>query len=222
MNTPIHAIAFDLDGTLIDSLEDLCIAANHMRQALNKPELPRETVRSFIGDGAKTLVARCLEHRHDPQHAPDEIAMNLFLKAYDHVLTHAPKTVLYPQVFDALHLLSNHLPLALITNKPLIFTEKILTTLELTPFFKVVLGGDSLAEKKPSPLPLQIAATRLNCPLEGLLMVGDSENDVIAAQKAGAQVVFLHQGYGQTQSENVHKFNDFATFFSKLRQQLNI
>lgn len=223
MKTPFRVLAFDLDGTLIDSLDDLCDAANDMRASFGMPALERERVRSFIGDGARVLVARCLQDRFDFDedrcHLPEfKQASQAFLNAYDRVLSEKNNTQLYPQVREALTLWQTRYPLALITNKPLVFTEKILKKLNLDGVFQLVLGGDSLPEKKPSPAPIWFAAQHFGVAAADILMVGDSNNDLVAAQNAGAQAVFLAQGYGEN-TTNTDEFADFAAFFAEVQRK---
>lgn len=223
MKAPFRVLAFDLDGTLIDSLDDLCDAANDMRAQFDMPALERERVRSFIGDGARALVARCLQNRFDfdenrCQFDEFKQASQAFLKAYDRVLSEENKTQLYPQVREALMLWQKRYPLALITNKPLIFTEKILKKLGLDGVFQLVLGGDSLPEKKPSPAPILFAAKHFGVAPADILLVGDSNNDLLAAKNAGAQAVFLAQGYGENTTHST-QFADFASFFADVQQK---
>lgn len=194
---PIQAIAFDLDGTLVDSLPDLTIAANAVRQHFELAALPEAAIRCFVGDGAAMLVARTLAgdsqatpYDH-PQHA---LAMTVFAEAY--LACVSAHTELYPGVLAALQALhAKGLPLAVITNKPLQFTEPLLQAVGIATYFQQVWGGDSLTEKKPSPSPLLACAEGFGLDPAAMLMVGDSKNDVLAARAAGCPVVAVDYGY---------------------------
>lgn len=192
----IKAIAFDLDGTLVDSIADLAASANAMRDALDLPPLPAERVMSYVGDGVGSLVHRTLTDSRDQQ-ADEALWMQgftLFVRHYRDHLT--DNTRMYPGVADALGLLrSLDLPLAVITNKSQYLTVPLLQALGIDTAFSLILGGDSLDEKKPSALPLLHTAAVLNVKPQDMLMVGDSENDIACARKAGAVAAAVSYGY---------------------------
>ncbi|NLR74396.1 phosphoglycolate phosphatase [Leeia aquatica] len=194
----IRAVAFDLDGTLIDSLQDLAAAANQMRSQLGLPALPAERVGSYVGDGAAVLVARTLQD--NPAAQPDDSPQQATARAAFHqaYLTGLSQhTRCYPGIRALLdHLQQQGHPLALVTNKPLAFTTPLLHGLDLHRYFTLVLGGDSLPEKKPSALPLLHVAQALDCPPAQLLMVGDSRNDLLAARAASCPMLWVDWGYG--------------------------
>ncbi len=194
----IQAIAFDLDGTLVDSIQDLARAANASRADLGLSSLNSDRVASFVGDGAASLVARVLANDHAAQYTGTEMqlkGMELFNAHYRAGLTLA--TAFYPKVQETLHMLHERgIPLAIITNKPERFTIPLLRELGVFEHFEVIVSGDSLPKKKPAPEPMQFAALQLNVELENMLMVGDSENDILAARAAGCPVVAVSYGYG--------------------------
>ena len=200
---PLHAVAFDLDGTLVDSLADLAAAANAMRQQRGLSPLSAARVQSFVGDGAPVLVARTLAD--DPAAQVEETAAQIkgraaFAAAYAQGL--ATHTRAYAGVAEALLTLSAQgWPLAVITNKPIGFTQPLLQQLGLASFFSVVLGGDSLPTKKPSPAPLAEVCRRWGIAPAALLMVGDSHNDILAARAHGSPVVAVSYGYGSDASQ---------------------
>lgn len=193
----IEAVALDLDGTLVDSLPDLAAAANAMRAHLGLPPLAPERVASHVGDGMARLVHRTItdDTHADADPATWEAGMRFFASHYhEHI---ADFTRPYPGVVEALQLLRTlQLPLVVITNKPAGFTVPLLEKLELAGLFSLVLGGDSLPEKKPSALPLVHACEVLGIQPGKLLMVGDSKNDILAARAAGSPVAAVDYGYG--------------------------
>lgn len=192
----IQAIAFDLDGTLVDSIADLCAAANHMRAEMNLVPLPAEELTSYVGDGLSSLVHRALSGSKDGQ--ADEASwaqgFTAFIAYYrTHLSVH---TRPYPEVETALALFRNRgLPLAVITNKNEILAVELLCELGLADSFSLVVGGDTLSEKKPSPMPLLHTAEVLGVAIQNLLMVGDSANDILAAKAAGALSCGVTWGY---------------------------
>ena len=195
----IKAIAFDLDGTLIDSLVDLANAANAMRVHLSLPRLERERLESYIGDGLGALVRRALTD--DPDKSVDkqlwQKGFTFYLKYYDaHLVTH---TQPYPGIKECLNEISElAYPMAVVTNKLERFAKKILQQLNLHNYFKIVLGGDSLEEKKPSALPLIHVAQAFQIEPNSLLMVGDSLNDLKAAATAGSPCIGVRYGYSSS------------------------
>lgn len=192
----IEAIAFDLDGTLVDSLPDLCAAANHVRIINQLPALSMSDMAQFVGDGIGRMVHRALSGRRDGE--VDETTWSRgfvqFIEYYrDHLADH---TRPYPEVEKTLSLLQTRkLPLAVITNKNEILAAKLLSTLKLAHYFSLVIGGDTLPEKKPSTMPITHTAQTLGIEPGHLLMVGDSANDILAAKAAGAKSCGVTWGY---------------------------
>ena len=199
-------IAFDLDGTLIDSVPDLAAAVARTLSELDLPE-PNETkVRDWVGNGAPVLVERALTWALQ---APPEPSLQQ--RAYDAFMGHygaAPNalTTLYPGVKQALEALYQQgLTLVLITNKPERFIEPLLNHFELLNYFTLCLGGVSLAEKKPHPLPLLHAAHHCQIPPAECVMVGDSRHDMAAGKAAGFTTLALPYGYNHGEPiENSH------------------
>ena len=202
----VQAAAFDLDGTLCDSLPDLAAAANAMRVSLNLPPLPQPTVESYVGDGIAVLVHRALTGNVDGR-AEEKLwaqGFTLFVQYYaEHI---ADRTHAYPETEAGLGLLKSlGIPLAVITNKNEVLAVKLLEALGLSDYFSLVLGGDSLPEKKPSPAPLLHAAEVLGVPVENMIMVGDSRNDILAAKAAGCPSIGVTFGYGDMAELSKHE-----------------
>ncbi len=184
--TPLQVgcLLFDFDGTLIDSRADLTNSITLMLAEMGHAPLPDERVVSFIGEGVRALVERALRagQEREPESADIDCALDVFRRHYSgHLLD---QTRVYPEVHETLaHF--RHLPKAVVTNKPYDFTLTILEGLGLRSHFAVVLGGDSLPERKPAPLPLLEAARRCGCAPAECVMVGDSRVDVLAGRAAG-------------------------------------
>ena len=199
----ISAVAFDLDGTLVDTLPDLHEAANRMLGDLGRSKVDDTAVRAYVGDGVDRLVKRLLtgDPDSDPDGEPDAAlfvwAGNAFRSHYASVLSRASRP--FPGVVEGLQEMRRHgLRLACITNKPASFTEPLLRDIGLAPYLDLVLNGDSLPRKKPDPLPLLHCAQVFSVPASRLLMIGDSPNDTRAARAAGCPVFCVPYGYRGT------------------------
>ena len=210
-------ILFDLDGTLIDSVPDLANAVNHTLKALDKDVFLQDTIREWVGNGAQTLVKRALSGDVIiDKNIDDDLfkkAMKIFLDFYSKNLS--KETVLYPNVKDTLlSLKSKGYKLAIITNKPYDFIKPILETFELIDIFEYYIGGDSLDLKKPDPLPLLHVCDKFNIEISKALMVGDSKNDIIAANDANIESIAVTYGYNYDEDIAIYNptivFNDFS------------
>lgn len=198
IDAQIKAIFFDLDGTLVDSIPDLAFAVDQSLQALGYPVAGEQRVRLWVGQGAKKLVQQALGFALGK--APERVtedesrtAHQLFLRFYGQA---AHQSRLYPHVLTTLQVLKQQgLRLALITNKPQQFLPDLLNHLQLNGMFELILGGDSLSQCKPHPAPLLFAMEKMQVTTEQCLMVGDSANDVFAAQAAGIKAVCVTYGY---------------------------
>ena len=180
----VGCLLFDLDGTLIDSRGDLTSSITLMLAEMGHAPVSNERVVSFIGEGVRALVERTLRasQKQEPESSEIDYALDIFRRHYSaHLLD---QTHVYPEVHETLaHF--RHLPKAVVTNKPYDFTMTILEGLDLHSHFAVVLGGDSLTERKPAPQPLLEAARRCGCSPTECVMVGDSRVDLLAGRAAG-------------------------------------
>jgi len=206
-------IIFDLDGTLIDSAPDLALAVNHMLTSVHHANFDEATIDGWVGNGASILVQRALSGSRTIDENLDsdfvEKALDTFLKFY--ALNLCVRTRLYPNVRSTLQLLkSKGYRLAIVTNKPFDFIEPILKGLELIELFEYFIGGDSLAEKKPSPLPLLHVCERFNLSVEECVMIGDSKNDILAGNACGMQTIGVTYGYNY--GENIEAYNPSFVF----------
>ena len=194
----IRAIAFDLDGTLCHTLPDLVAAANASRAHMGLPPLPDATIESYIGDGIPRLVHRVLTNSRDGDaDAPPAEHAEVYRYFTAYYLEHlSDKTRPYPQVPETLAALQQRgIALAVITNKNEAHAKQLLADLDLAHYFARIYGGDSLAEKKPSPLPLTTTAAAFGVAPGEMLMVGDSANDILAGKAAGCPTVAVTYGY---------------------------
>jgi phosphoglycolate phosphatase len=201
-------IVFDLDGTLIDSAEDIRAIANRILLAEGKPPLSGAEVRSFIGNGVSVLVARMRAARGLPDSLHAQMLAD-FVASYE---TAVENTVPYPLVHEAMaRLRADGHRLGICTNKPLAPCRAVLDHVGLGTTFDAVVGGDSMPVLKPDPAPLHTAFELLG---EGpRLYVGDSETDAETAQRAGVRFLLFTEGYRKSEpSEIPHsaRFDRFA------------
>ena len=189
----IKAIIFDLDGTLIDSVDDLANSVNYTLGRLDLPLHTTEEIKSFVGDGVQKLIKRSLGQTHMEKF---DDAFAIFMKHYGVHCT--DNTVLYPKVAETISFLAEKYSLAVLTNKSATFSHKILKALKIDSYFKEVLGGDSLPTKKPDPAGILYLADKWGLAPDQLVMVGDHATDIEVGQRAGCKTVFIEGGIGET------------------------
>ena len=199
-------LIFDLDGTLVDSREDLTTAINLVRSDFGLPPLSVDTVAGFVGDGVRQLVERALTG-----HAADLDRAVMLMK--EHYAAHFhDRTVLYPGVEQGLADLcaAGHV-LAMVSNKIEAACEELLRHFNILHRFEVVLGGDSLPFLKPHPAPLLEAMRRTRFSADQTWMIGDHVTDLAAARAAGVKSVFVTYDIDKTNEESPsRKFDAFA------------
>lgn len=194
--TDIRALAFDLDGTLVDSVPGLAEAVDRTLNALQLPAAGAPRVSTWIGNGADIMVERALNWALQRQPEADQLrdGRALFDKFYAE--TAEAGTTLFPYVAQTLDKLSAAgIPLALVTNKPTPFIAPLLRALGIERHFSLVIGGDDVAAKKPHPAPLFLVLGKFGLLPQELLFVGDSRNDILAAKAAGCPCVGMSFGY---------------------------
>ena len=200
-------IIFDLDGTLIDSIPDLALSINKMLSYFDLKPLTIEEATPFVGNGAKKLVMRALEHVLKPKKVNKVLfdeAFQVFFAAYRENL--CVKTYLYPGVMETLEYLDNKgYKMVICTNKPFEFIEPILKLLSIDQFFQHLVGGDSLPKQKPDAAPLFHLAEEMNKNVEKCVVIGDSKNDILAAQNAGMDSIGVSYGYNY--NEHISEYN---------------
>ena len=189
----IRAVLFDLDGTLVDSLEDLTDAVNHMRVAFSLPPLTRHDVRLMVGKGASNLIRQAL-----PDSSLDDFERGLQLFVDFNTEHIADKSRLYMDATKTLECLQSiGIRLAVISNKNERLSDLILRQLGTHHFFEIICGGDTYSEMKPSPLPLLQVIAQLGVAPHEAVMVGDSINDIQAGKRAGILTIGCSWGYGE-------------------------
>jgi phosphoglycolate phosphatase len=187
----VRVLIFDLDGTLIDSKLDLANSVNATLEHMGRARLAHEKIYSLVGNGAPVLIRGALGEGVTDEEAKE--GLGFFLSYYRmHMLDN---TVTYPGVRQGLKLLESY-PMAVLTNKPVRFSQGILDGLGLAPYFKFVYGGNSFQKKKPHPMGVEILLRELAASPREAMMVGDSEVDVRTARRAGIWACGVSYGLG--------------------------
>lgn len=198
----IHAVAFDLDGTLVDSAADIWHALNVGLVRAQLPAVDLDTVRDWIGGGPDRLITRALTHLG---HAHGDGTLHAQVRAdFDRATLDAPLD--HGMVFDGIAEMVEGMyaicPLVVVTNKPTPLARAVLKAAGLLPFMSAVYGADRSELLKPSPGMLVDAADRLAVKTTQLLMVGDSSADQLAARAAGCPLALVNWGYGAAGSKH--------------------
>jgi len=189
-DSPLRFLLFDLDGTLVETLTDIAESVNYAVRRLGLPERSREEVRSFVGRGVQHLLLQSVgEEREDLL----EEGLRLFREHYDvHCLDHS---TLLPGTKECLDFYADR-DLAVVSNKPEVYVRRMLADLGIESYFSVVYGGDSLEERKPSPLMAVRAAEEFGHPRSAGVLVGDLPVDVETGRAAGVHTVAVLGGFG--------------------------
>lgn len=193
----LRLLVFDLDGTLIDSKDDLVASVNAALRYLGRPELPGEVIAGFVGNGAPMLLQRALRATagDDARIAESELTDGLgqLLHYYD---THKlDRTRLYPGVAELLPRLAEKFALTVLTNKPVRPAREILDGLGVAGRFQAIYGGNSFSAKKPDPVGFNAILAEQTTAPDAALMVGDSDVDVQTGRNAGAWTCGVTYGF---------------------------
>jgi phosphoglycolate phosphatase len=206
----VRALIFDLDGTLIDSKQDLIHSVNAMLRELGRGELAEGTISGYIGHGAPQLVARALGNGCTEEERQQ--ALEFFLRYYE---THKMDTTCaYPGVAETLGKLAS-MPMAVLTNKPVRISVRILDAMGLAKYFRAIYGGNSFETKKPDPLGARTILRELGVEPREALLVGDSEVDVQTARNAGMLAAAVNYGFG-VHDRGVHPADIYLDSFAEL------
>ncbi len=185
------AVLFDLDGTLLDSAPDFVATANRMLQARGMGEVSLEQLRPAVSKGSRAMLAVAFPQMGE---AERHALVPEFLEIYEALIGQ------YAQLFDGVETMLQALEQAgstwgIVTNKPEYLARLILPQQGWQQRCAVLIGGDTLAERKPHPLPLQVAAHQINIGVAACVYVGDDERDILAARAAGMPSVAALWGY---------------------------
>lgn len=194
--TAIKAVIIDLDGTMLDTMPDFTVAINGMRADLGLAPVTQETITPLVGKGSENLVRAVLASDFDA--ATVDLHFDAAMASYQrhYLAINGQHSTLFGGVIDGLEALrAQGLRLACVTNKPIAFSLPLLALKGLAGFFEVVYGGDSLARKKPDPLPLLQVCRDFDLAPASVVAIGDSSNDAAAARAAGCPVLILPYGY---------------------------
>ncbi len=193
----IKLLIFDLDGTLLDTSKDITHAVNYAVESFGVQPLSIETIKSMVGSGISNLIEELISPHVSKRDetaffkVKDE-AIKKFLEYYSvHLLDN---TIPYHGVKDTLSKLV-HYKKAVISNKRKVFSEKILDGFGLSAFFDVILGSDSVPERKPSPVPIFEVLKRLHIPKGEAVIIGDSNFDIEAGKAAGIKTIAVTYGF---------------------------
>lgn len=196
----IRGVIIDLDGTMLDTAQDLHETVNRVRRDLQLPPLDKAHVVSFVGKGAENLVRSALRVDWSEQQVERHFvdAMQAFNRHYHDI--NGDHAVAYPEVHEGLQAMRTEgLRMACVTNKPLAFTIPLMKKTGLDGYFDVIYGGDSFAKKKPDPMPLLQVCKDFALQPKEVVAIGDSINDTQAARAAGCRVLSVPYGYNHGQ-----------------------
>ena len=242
LRADIDAAIIDLDGTMVDTMDDFVRAINLMLAEMlpdalpQAPQLSREVVERMVGKGSENLIKSVLDHLAAQYgralFATDNVATTnalqksaffdaAFASYQKHYLAiNGQQAPVYAGVFEGLQALrATGLKLACLTNKPLVFAQALLKLKGLDGFFSHVFGGDSFEHKKPDPLPLLKTCEALGTHPARTLMIGDSSNDAESARAAGCPVVLLTYGYNHGKPVRALDADGFMDSLVALRLQ---
>jgi phosphoglycolate phosphatase len=192
----VKAAIIDLDGTMLDTMPDFHVALNGMRADLGLASITAARIAPMIGKGSENLIRSVLALDYDAATVDQrfDAAMASYQRHY--LAINGQHSVLFDGVINGLQAMrANGLRLACVTNKPIAFTTPLLALKGLSSYFDVVYGGDSLAQKKPHPLPLLQVCRDFGMAPASVVAIGDSSNDAEAARAAGCPVLTVPYGY---------------------------
>ena len=222
-----QAMLFDLDGTLADTLVQLAKAACESARALGITPPSNETVKTYIGNGINMLLCRVIAGRHDVEQSEiDPVLLKRAREIFNEFYSQGLKRdfTVYEGVKEGLsYFRSLHIKLAVVTNKPQVFAVPLLKCMGIYDLFDYVLGGEVIPQRKPSPEPIFYVLDKLFVSNENAMMIGDSDNDIIAGLKAGVSTVFLTYGFSSKDLRELaidYRFDSFLKL-NQLIKSLN-
>lgn len=196
----MNLVVFDLDGTLVDSRQDLADSTNAMLESLGAPALHLDRVVMMVGEGARVLVQRALEAAGLPSEGDRlDDALNRFHACYRSRLLATTKP--YPGISEMLDEMAPLATLAMLTNKPLLPSQKLVEAFGWSAHFISVIGGDGDVPRKPDPSGLQRLMTLAGAGQESTMLVGDSMVDIETARNAGVAMCVVQYGFGHARGD---------------------
>ncbi len=211
---PVRLFIFDLDGTLVDSLEDITASVNFALQKLGRPLVPLAKVREFVGDGVTTLLSRALGEQQEFL----EDAKGIYTVHHSRNLV--VRTKLYPGVRETLERF-RFLPMAVVTNKPVVFSEPILEQLGVRGYFRTIIGADSGLPLKPEPAAFNRIMADTGVAPTDTVIVGDGTTDIRGGKAAGAVTCGVTYGFrsedllkGERPDYLIRSFSELAGLFA--------
>ena len=192
---PPRAVIFDLDGTLMDTSSEICTALATTFRDHGLPPLDKPAVEAMIGKGVRVLIERALARVAANGVDIDE-TLNRFEAEYERIV--GTDSALYPGALQGMERFkAAGIPMGVVTNKPRLFTQRLLDDAGATPLLSAVVAGDDGFTRKPAPDMLLAACRRMGTEPAATLMLGDSDNDVAAARAAGCPVWCVPYGYNE-------------------------
>ncbi|CAM8665878.1 Gph Predicted phosphatases [Oxalobacteraceae bacterium] len=196
----IRAAIIDLDGTMVDTAPDFQVAINRMRDELHLAPLALDTIVDFVGKGSENLMRRVLGVDFEKNEVESRFDHALERYQHHYLQINGDHSKLYAGVHEGLVAMKKGgVRLACVTNKPIAFARPLLEKKGLIDLFEVIYGGDSLAHKKPHPLPMLTVCNDFDLQPAQVVAIGDSSNDSEAARAAGCRVLTVPYGYNHGQ-----------------------
>ena len=197
----VRAAIIDLDGTMLDTVPDFHVAVNQVRAGFDLAPITAERIKLMVGKGSENLIRAVLALDFDAAGVEARFAPAMAAYETHYLAINGDFSVLYPDVLAGLEQMkADGLRLACVTNKPIAFTLPLLKQKGLDGYFEIVYGGDSLARKKPDPLPLRQVCRDFGLAPDQVVAIGDSSNDAEAARAAGCPVLTVPYGYNHGHS----------------------
>ncbi len=195
-------VAFDLDGTLLDSANDLVLSLNILLREQKQKSISRNKVNSLVGNGALAMIKKAYEINANNENVNWDELKDRFLEIYKSCYT--KNTKLYPYTIETLNFLKkSKFKIILVSNKPEYFVNKILDYFNITSFFKAISGGDTFQYRKPDPRHLTETIKKANIVNYDCIFVGDSINDALCAKNSKSKLVLLEHGYSNEDINNM-------------------
>lgn len=207
---PYRAVLFDLDGTLVDSYAALTEAVNHARRREGLEDLHAERIRGLVGDGVEKLLQRAFDRTEIERHT-----VHAFESRYDEICCQESR-VLEDVETTLAHLDARGIGMAVCTNKPTFFSKKILDFLELSRYFRAIVGPDLAGARKPEARHLLVTLESVQCAPHETLFVGDMPIDVRAARNSGVDVAVVATGSSTREQLVAAQPDHFLERFSDL------